>query len=39
MKSGFDGVPAARRAEAYRIHVEGWAGQMKAIEQYLAKAA
>lgn len=39
VESGFDGVPAARREEAYRMHVEGWAGQMKAIEGYLAKAA
>jgi len=39
VESGFDGVPAARRAEAYRMHVEGWAAQMKAIEQYLVKAA
>jgi formate-dependent phosphoribosylglycinamide formyltransferase (GAR transformylase) len=39
VESGFDGIPAARRAEAYRMHVEGWAAQMKAIEGYLAKAA
>jgi hypothetical protein len=30
---------AARRAETYRMHEEGWAGQMKSIEQCLAKAA
>lgn len=39
VESGFDRIPAARRAEAYRMHVEGWAGQMKSIEKYLAKAA
>lgn len=39
VESGFDRIPAARRAEAYRMHKEGWAAQMKAIEQYLAKAA
>lgn len=39
VESGFDMIPAARSAEAYRMHVEGWAGQMKAIEQYLARAA
>ena len=38
-ESGFDGIPAGRRAEAYRMHVEGWAAQMKSIERYLAKAA
>ena len=30
---------AARRAEAYGMHEEGWAAQMKSIERYLAKAA
>lgn len=39
VESGFDGIPAARRAEAYRMHKEGWAAQMKSIERYLAKAA
>lgn len=39
VESGFDGIPAARRAEAYRMHVEGWAAQMKSIEKYLAQAA
>ncbi len=39
VESGFDGIPAARRAEAYRMHEEGWAAQMKSIERYLAKAA
>jgi len=39
VESGFDGIPAARRAEAHRMHVEGWAAQMKSIEKYLAQAA
>jgi uncharacterized protein YndB with AHSA1/START domain len=39
VESGFDRVPAARRAEAYGMHEEGWAAQMKSIERYLAKAA
>ncbi len=39
VESGFDAIPAARRAEAYRMHKEGWAMQMKSIEGYLAKAA
>lgn len=39
VESGFDGIPAARRAEAYGMHEEGWAAQMKSIERYLAKAA
>jgi uncharacterized protein YndB with AHSA1/START domain len=39
VESGFDRIPAARRAEAYRMHEEGWGMQMKSIERYLAKAA
>ncbi len=39
VESGFDRIPAARRAEAYRMHKEGWAAQMKSIERYLAEAA
>lgn len=39
VESGFDRIPAARRAEAYRMHEQGWAAQMKSIKQYLAKAA
>ncbi len=38
-ESGFDALPAERREEAYRMHEEGWAEQMKSIERYLAKAA
>jgi uncharacterized protein YndB with AHSA1/START domain len=39
VESGFDGIPAERREEAYRMHEEGWAMQMKSIEHYLARAA
>jgi len=39
VETGFDALPATRREEAYRMHEEGWAGQAKSIEQYLAKAA
>ncbi len=39
VESGFDGIPAARRDEAYREHEEGWAFRMDAIERYLTKAA
>ncbi|HEX9602740.1 MAG TPA: SRPBCC family protein [Myxococcales bacterium] len=38
VESGFDRVPVARRAKAYRLNEEGWGAQMKAIEQHLAKA-
>lgn len=39
VESGFDRIPAERRDEAYRMHVEGWAAQMKSIERYVARAA
>ena len=39
VESGFDGIPAARRAKAYEMHEQGWAGQMKSISEYLLKAA
>ena len=39
VESGFDGIPAARRAKAYEMHEQGWAGQMKAISEYLVMAA
>jgi uncharacterized protein YndB with AHSA1/START domain len=39
VESGFDGIPAARRAKAYEMHEQGWAGQMKAIAEYLVMAA
>ncbi len=39
VESGFDGIPATRRAEAYRMHEEGWPELMKSLERYLARAA
>ena len=39
VESGFDQIPAARRAKAYSMHEQGWAGQMKSISEYLLKAA
>jgi len=38
-ESGFDEVPAARRAEAYRMNDGGWAQQMKNIEAHVARGA
>src|SRR5713101_2901954 len=35
VESGFEGIPLARRAAAYRGNEQGWAGQMKAIESYV----
>ena len=37
VESGFDRIPLARRAEAFKGNEGGWAGQMKAIEEYLRK--
>ena len=34
-ESGFDRIPAARRAEAFRMNDEGWAVQIKNIERYV----
>ena len=39
VESGFDGIPAVRRAKTYEMHEQGWAGQMKSISEYLVKAA
>jgi uncharacterized protein YndB with AHSA1/START domain len=38
-ESGFEKVPAARRAEAFLRNDSGWAQQMKNIETYVHKAA
>ena len=35
VESGFDGIPAARRAEALRMNEGGWAGQVRNIERYV----
>jgi uncharacterized protein YndB with AHSA1/START domain len=39
VESGFDGIPLARRLEAYRGNEEGWAAQMRAIERHVSEAA
>ena len=36
VESGFDPIPASRRAKAFEMDAKGWAGQMKSIEKYLA---
>ena len=38
IESGFDQVPLARRAQAYRMNGEGWTYQVQAIEAYVAPA-
>jgi uncharacterized protein YndB with AHSA1/START domain len=38
-ESGFDALPLARRAEAYRGNERGWEEQMTRIRQYVDKAA
>jgi uncharacterized protein YndB with AHSA1/START domain len=35
-ESGFDKVPAERRAEAFRMNDSGWTRQMKHIESHVA---
>jgi uncharacterized protein YndB with AHSA1/START domain len=35
VESGFDGVPPARRAEAFRMNGEGWATQVENIRRYV----
>ena len=37
-ESGFDRIPLARRAKAFAANDEGWAAQMKLIEEYLVHA-
>jgi uncharacterized protein YndB with AHSA1/START domain len=39
VESGFDRVPAERRAMAFRMNEGGWAAQMANIERYLAQRA
>jgi len=36
-ESGFDQVPAGRRAEAFRMNEGGWTQQMKNIERHVAQ--
>jgi uncharacterized protein YndB with AHSA1/START domain len=35
-ESGFDKIPASRRAEAFRMNSDGWDAQMVNIENYVA---
>jgi uncharacterized protein YndB with AHSA1/START domain len=35
-ESGFDRIPAARRAEAFRMNDQGWAEQLKRIGRYVS---
>ncbi|HEV8382120.1 MAG TPA: SRPBCC family protein [Gemmatimonadales bacterium] len=36
VESGFDRIPLARRAEAYRMNDKGWAGQLGNLARYVA---
>jgi uncharacterized protein YndB with AHSA1/START domain len=36
VESGFDRIPLARRAEAYRMNDGGWSGQLKNLERHVA---
>ena len=36
-ESGFDQIPAARRAEAFRMNDQGWASQVRRIERYVSQ--
>jgi uncharacterized protein YndB with AHSA1/START domain len=38
-ESGFDKLPSARRAEAFRMNTGGWAQQMKSLEAYACKTS
>jgi uncharacterized protein YndB with AHSA1/START domain len=38
VESGFDALPAARRAEAFRLNEGGWTTQCDNIAQYVASA-
>jgi len=37
-ETGFERVPAARQAQAYRMNESGWAQQMKNIENHVARS-
>ena len=38
-ETGFDRIPVARRAKAYRENDNGWAGQFEAFRKYVVAAA
>jgi uncharacterized protein YndB with AHSA1/START domain len=37
VESGFDRIPLARRAEAFRMNDQGWTEQLKNIERHVSK--
>jgi uncharacterized protein YndB with AHSA1/START domain len=39
IESGFDRLPAARRAKAFTMNEQGWAAQAKLVEKYLSHAS
>jgi uncharacterized protein YndB with AHSA1/START domain len=39
VESGFDRIPAARRAKAFQMNEGGWTEQMKNIERHVGRAA
>lgn len=36
VESGFDRIPLARRADAFRMNDQGWAGQIKNLARYVS---
>jgi uncharacterized protein YndB with AHSA1/START domain len=38
-ETGFDRIPVARRAKAYRENESGWAGQLESLRKYVASPA
>ncbi len=38
VESGFDRLPAGRRAKAFEMNAQGWAAQARLVERYLAGA-
>ena len=36
IESGFDKIPLARRAEAFRMNEKGWGGQIKNLERHVS---
>ena len=37
VESGFDRIPLARRAEAFRMNSDGWGEQMQNVERYVTR--
>jgi hypothetical protein len=36
VESGFERIPLARRADAFRMNDDGWAAQLENIERHVA---